>query len=507
MDQPIEIRRNQRLNAVLGMVAALTAIAYLQRAAGSGRVLDWSICVLMLIIGASQMLALLDSRTPLLVTDEHGIRVRLGQEWLGLPWAMVEEVRVERRDTAVRDGHLVVRARDLDAALASLLPSSRRAARWQALLHGAPLTVPLSIATRTSAERIVPHLRALAAGRTEIVTAARGPVAVVRERPESASPQPDPPMPRSVPERTPDLSAAESTTADSSEVTVAPASPVAAVRAARTVARAEVISQRRRPRAEVPATLPAAPAAAVAPRAALHQPVIGPIVRAARERAGLDVAQLSERTRIRPHVLEGIEVDDFGPCGGDFYARGHLRTLARYLGLDADSLVGEYDDRYAHAPITASRVFEAELASGMSGGIRTTTGGPRWGLIAAAVLALLMVWGVARYFSAEPAQVAAPITSNSAGLAANTHPITSPLTRIRTLDVRAVGAPAKVVVRDRFGKLLWSGRLPAGGSHVVAGVGPFKVRTTNAAATTLRLGKHQLGPVSDLRGTAVRVVG
>ena len=235
--------------------------------------------------------------------------------------------------------------------------------------------------------------------------------------------------------------------------------------------------------------------------------MIGPVVRAARERAGLDVAELSERTRIRPHVLEGIEIDDFGPCGGDFYARGHLRTLARYLGLDAGVLVGEYDDRYAHAPITASRVFEAELASGMSGGIRTTTGGPRWGLIAAAVLALLMVWGVARYFSAGPAQVAAPITSNSAGLAANTHPITSPLTRIRTLTIHAVGAPAKVVVRDRFGKLLWSGTVPAGGRHEVAGVAPFKVRTTNAAATTLRLGKHDLGPVSDLPGTAVRVVG
>lgn len=506
MDQPIEIRRNQRLNAALGMIAALTAIAYLQRAAGSGRVLDWSLCVLMLIIGASQLLALLDSRTPLLITDEHGVRVRLGQEWLGLPWAMIEEVRVERRDTAVRDGRLVVRARDLDAALEALLPSSRRAARWQARMHGAPLTVPLSIATRTSADRIVPHLRSLAAGRTEVVTATRGPAAVVRERPEAASPQPDSSQAQAQSPAT-DSSTPEPSTPPAPPAPPVAAAPVAAVRAARKVARAEVISQRQRPRAEAQVPLPAPAAATATPRATPSRPVIGPVVRAARERAGLDVAELSERTRIRPHVLEGIEIDDFGPCGGDFYARGHLRTLARYLGLDAGALVGEYDDRYAHAPITASRVFEAELASGMSGGIRTTTGGPRWGLVAAAVLALLMVWGVARYFSAEPAQVAAPITSNSAGLAANTHPITSPLTKIRTLTIHAVGAPAKVVVRDRFGKLLWSGTVPAGARHGVAGVPPFKVRTTNAAATTLRLGKHDLGPVSDLPGTAVRVVG
>ena len=65
-----------------------------------------------------------------------------------------------------------------------------------------------------------------------------------------------------------------------------------------------------------------------------YDPVIGPELAAARTRLGLSVDQLAERTRIRPHVIESIEVDDFAPCGGDFYARGHLRTLARVLGID-----------------------------------------------------------------------------------------------------------------------------------------------------------------------------
>ena len=55
--------------------------------------------------------------------------------------------------------------------------------------------------------------------------------------------------------------------------------------------------------------------------------------------SGSRVDQLAERTRIRPHVIESIEVDDFAPCGGDFYARGHLRTLARVLGVDAAPLL------------------------------------------------------------------------------------------------------------------------------------------------------------------------
>ena len=44
-------------------------------------------------------------------------------------------------------------------------------------------------------------------------------------------------------------------------------------------------------------------------------------------------------------MIESIEVDDFAPCGGDFYARGHLRTLARVLGQDPAPLLQKFDDR------------------------------------------------------------------------------------------------------------------------------------------------------------------
>ena len=116
--------------------------------------------------------------------------------------------------------------------------------------------------------------------------------------------------------------------------------------------------------------------------------MIGPLIAAARHRARLSIDTLSERTRIRPHVLECIEVDDFAACGGDFYARGHLRTLARIFGLDAQQLLDLYDDHYATAEIEARQVFEAELATGIGGGVRAIRTGPRWSVLAACVLAL-----------------------------------------------------------------------------------------------------------------------
>lgn len=74
---------------------------------------------------------------------------------------------------------------------------------------------------------------------------------------------------------------------------------------------------------------------------------IGQSLSAARIAAGYTVADLSTRTRIRSKVLNGIEEEDFVPCGGDFYARGHIRSLCRILGLDPEPLLAEFDQEHA----------------------------------------------------------------------------------------------------------------------------------------------------------------
>ena len=70
---------------------------------------------------------------------------------------------------------------------------------------------------------------------------------------------------------------------------------------------------------------------------------IGETLARARQDAGLSVTQISQQTRIRETVIRGIEHDDFTPCGGDFYARGHIRSVAAMVGADADLLIQEYD--------------------------------------------------------------------------------------------------------------------------------------------------------------------
>lgn len=86
---------------------------------------------------------------------------------------------------------------------------------------------------------------------------------------------------------------------------------------------------------------------------------IGDELAAARRQAGLTVTQVSQRTCIRETIVRGIERGDYSACGGDFYARGHIRNIARAVGLDPEDLIREYDATQAPPQaITAADVFQ-----------------------------------------------------------------------------------------------------------------------------------------------------
>jgi cytoskeletal protein RodZ len=87
---------------------------------------------------------------------------------------------------------------------------------------------------------------------------------------------------------------------------------------------------------------------------------IGATLAEARQEAGLTVADVSARTRIREGLIRAIEQDEFASCGGDFYARGHIRAIAGVVGTDPRPLIVEYDA--AHTPAEG---YAALPASGL----------------------------------------------------------------------------------------------------------------------------------------------
>ena len=90
---------------------------------------------------------------------------------------------------------------------------------------------------------------------------------------------------------------------------------------------------------------------------------IGGTLAQARRDAGLTVTDIASRTRIRPNIIKAIEGDNFSICGGDFYARGDIRAIARALDVESGPLVEEYDAaRRPAEPLPAGETSEAAEA-------------------------------------------------------------------------------------------------------------------------------------------------
>lgn len=77
---------------------------------------------------------------------------------------------------------------------------------------------------------------------------------------------------------------------------------------------------------------------------------LGSVIRQARIDAGLSVDDLSERTSIRAGLLKEIESNDFTKCGGETYARGHLRNIAPHIKMDSQLLLELYENEQSMQP-------------------------------------------------------------------------------------------------------------------------------------------------------------
>ncbi|WP_229660598.1 helix-turn-helix domain-containing protein [Marmoricola endophyticus] len=498
----VTVRRNGALALGVLVVSLLLGVGYLVRAVGGGGLGAWVPAVLLLALAVHQALTVRDARTPLLVADDLGVRVRLGGTWRGLPWAEVREVVVEPRTSLLHDGRLLVEPLDPESAFADLDARAVRDLRLSRQVYGGPLVVPLGMTTAISSHgELVADLTDLAAGRARVVEVAGlmqrrdadGPGDDVDERDghdgrDVRDDRDDRGTPAEALDEPFDQEAYDETSVSAGGRLATTRSTLGSVRVR--LAAATRIGADHEAADEVledfePEVVP----------------LIGPRVREARERVGLGVAQVSGRTRIREHVIEAIENEDFDPCGGDFYARGHLRTIAGVLGLDAAELVADFDAAYAHEPVSASTVLHARggAATGFLARVRqavqATLQGPRWSVVAAVALCLVLAWSVARFATAGGEEAQSPRGDESAQLAAQADGTTRLL--IRTPD-RAT----RVTVRDTTGRVVHQGRVSPGHPERVKGTGPLTV--VAADADVVRVSKRDAGWA---RAGAERTVG
>jgi cytoskeleton protein RodZ len=213
---------------------------------------------------------------------------------------------------------------------------------------------------------------------------------------------------------------------------------------------------------------------------AAERPSIGHALRQARIDAGLTVDDVSNATRVRIAIVHAIERDDFAPCGGDVYARGHIRSVARAVRIDPAPLLAQYDEAHGGrpAPTPAAPLFEAER-------IRPERRGPNW--TAAMVAAIVAVIGFVGFTAFDGGQddgassQAVEGSTPTAGKSPSPTPkadkpeadpkpepsdsaiAAAPRDKV-TVRVTASNGRSWISAKDHSGQLLWDGLLQQGQS-------------------------------------------
>ena len=228
---------------------------------------------------------------------------------------------------------------------------------------------------------------------------------------------------------------------------------------------------------------------------------IGQTLASAREKAGLTVEQVAAATRIRRTLVMDIERDDFASSGGDFYARGHVRTIAQKVGIDPAPLLAEFDAaRPEAAPPRATDVFESETAA------RPERRGPNWSAAMALAVAVVLVYGVVQVVTRDSPTPTDGLSGPGGGATTTSAPATTSPSPTPTGDGSAVAqAPrTKVTVVVRARDTSWVQATTASGEELFQGLLEDETRTFtdrqriklvigNAGAVTLTVNGTAIG--------------
>ncbi len=231
---------------------------------------------------------------------------------------------------------------------------------------------------------------------------------------------------------------------------------------------------------------------------------LGERFRAAREQRGLTLSDVAEQVRIRSVYLAAIEEDNWKAIGAPVYIRGFLRTYARFLGLDPEEAVSQFNAGEGTSP---GPVAAPSKASSFD---MRPQGGSLAPLIWVAGIIALALIGFVIYLAVTPprttqqlaatagAQPTAPSLASgtatqmpmSPGAAGSRAPSPSPLPQTRTLAIHLTAPSWLRVTVD--GNVSIEGTFPAGTTKSFHGKNAL-VRVGNAGGVEITVDGKAVG--------------
>jgi cytoskeleton protein RodZ len=235
-----------------------------------------------------------------------------------------------------------------------------------------------------------------------------------------------------------------------------------------------------------------------------------------RELREVSLDELTKATRISQRFLEALENEDWKKLPGGIFGRGFVRTIAGYLGLDEETLLGEYDLARGDVSRESSGHAEDRIPS-------TPLWVPVLGvLIVCAALAGLFFAGryawhryaARRNSQPSSALFTAPLDPSTDPAAPASTPVSTPSPGSATLpgaaapldlSISTLAATHVRVLADD--KLMLDGELPVGTTRHFSAQHHFEITAADSAAVLLELNHQAMPPLGPPGASSTMVLG
>jgi cytoskeletal protein RodZ len=217
----------------------------------------------------------------------------------------------------------------------------------------------------------------------------------------------------------------------------------------------------------------------------------------ARKDAGLSIDDLSAATNIRGPLLREMEANNFSQCGGETYARGHLRNIAIKLSIDPQIFLTAFEDEQMHVDRTMQALLVENNVMREPKEARKVS----WKVLVTISIASLFVAGLAQIIvsndsapdipvaveeSATPtaSSVATPEPTATEAATPTDEPTVSTGQGVEVV-INAVRAKSWIFVSDSSGRVLFSGQIPQGVTKTFSTDTQLNLKIGNAGGVDL----------------------
>lgn len=215
---------------------------------------------------------------------------------------------------------------------------------------------------------------------------------------------------------------------------------------------------------------------------------LGSMISKARIDARLSIEDLSASTNIRPQLLRDIEANNFSSCGGDTYARGHIRNIAQRLGIDPALFIQVYEEEQS----TNDRSMQDLLVENSVMKQPDEERKVSWKVLGAISIGALAVAGLAQIIvtnSSNPS-IPTPVPSTSPTETSSPEASPSEAATISTgtgveVIITATRAKSWLFVSDSSGRTLFSGQLSTGVTKTFSSDATLNFKIGNAGGVDL----------------------